>query len=303
MSETISLKHAILGAGGVGGVIGASLAHAGASVTFVVRPASLAQYPRQVRLESSFGNFQAGVTVAAEVPAVDVLWIAVKATQLEQALSAVKNSGEIKGIVPLLNGVDHVALLRAKYGAGRVIPGTIAGEFEKGSPGQFVLRTPWARLNVLSAGKNLLAPAIEQLEKIGFTCRFIDDEPTLMWSKLVFLAPFALTTTAADKSVGEILADPSWRSLGEACIREACAVAIAEGAKVDPEKVLPGVGAMPPNMRSSMQKDVEQHKAPELDAIAGPILRGGQRHGIDVPVTKKLVAAVEQRTGTGRSIL
>ena len=50
-------------------------------------------------------------------------------------------------------------------------------------------------------------------------------------------------------------------------------------------------------MRSSMQKDVEKHKAPELDAIAGPILRGARRHGIEVPATKKLVAAVEQRVG------
>ena len=293
-----SMKHAILGAGGVGGVVGACLAHAGNSVTLVVRPESLALYPKQIRLDSSFGKFQADVSVAAEVPAVDVLWITVKATQLEQALTAVKNPSEIKGIVPLLNGIDHVTLLGAKYGAERVIPGTIAGEFEKAGPGHFVHRTPWARLNVLSAGKNLLAPVIDQLEKIGFTCRFVDDEPTLMWGKLVFLAPFALATTAADKTVGEILADPVWRSLGEACIREACAVAIAEGAKVDPEKVLPGVGAMPPNMRSSMQKDVEQRRAPELDAIAGPILRGGQRHGIDVPATKKLVAAVEQRVGT-----
>jgi 2-dehydropantoate 2-reductase len=46
-----------------------------------------------------------------------------------------------------------------------------------------------------------------------------------------------------------------------------------------------------------MQKDVEQHKTPELDAIAGPILRGAGRHGIDVPATGKLVAAVERRAG------
>jgi 2-dehydropantoate 2-reductase len=54
---------------------------------------------------------------------------------------------------------------------------------------------------------------------------------------------------------------------------------------------------MPGNMRSSMQKDVEQGKPPELEAIAGPILRGAQRHGIEVPVTKKLVAGVEARIG------
>ncbi len=74
-------------------------------------------------------------------------------------------------------------------------------------------------------------------------------------------------------------------------------MAVAEGAKVDAEAVIAGVMKMPGNMRSSMQKDVAQHRTPELDAIAGPILRGGQRHGIEVPATKKLVEAVEQKAG------
>src|ERR1700731_1391386 len=289
------MKHAILGAGGVGGLIGACLAHAGASVTLVVRRETLAQYPKQLSLESPFGKFTADVAVAAEVPAVDVLWITVKATQLDQSLTALKNPEAVGAIVPLLNGIDHVALLRGKYGANRVIPATIAVETERVSPGHIVHRSPFARLNVLSAGKPLLADTLDQLSKIGFICRFIDDEPTLLWGKLVFLAPFALSTTAADKTVGEILSDPEWRSLGETCVREACAVGVAEGARVNFEAVLSGVSAMPPNMRSSMQKDVEQGRTPELDAIAGPILRGARRHGIDVPATKKLVAAVEQR--------
>src|SRR5208283_1601298 len=109
-------------------------------------------------------------------------------------------------------------------------------------PAHIIHRSPFALLNVLSAGRALLGSTLDQLQKIGFTCRFIDDEPTLMWGKLVFLAPFALSTTAADKTVGEILSDPEWRSLGLACVREACAVGVAEGAKVDPEKVLAGVG-------------------------------------------------------------
>ena len=297
------MRHAILGAGGVGGMIGACVAHSGASVTLVVRAETLKQYPKHLNLESPFGKFTVEVAVAAEVPPVDVLWIAVKATQLDSALSALKNPDGVRAIVPLLNGIDHVALLRGKYGASRVIPATIAGEMERVSPGHIVHRTPFARLNVLSAGRALLAGTLDQLSQLGFACRFIDDEPTLMWSKLVFLAPFALTTSAADKTVGEILSDPQWRSLGEACVREACAVGVAEGAKVDPEAVLSGVSAMPASMRSSMQKDVEQHKTPELDAIAGPILRGARRHGIEVPATKKLVAGVEERAGYRESRL
>src|SRR5712671_139394 len=291
------MRHAILGAGGVGGMIGACLANAGDAVTLVVRRETLGQYPKQLSLESTFGKFTVNVDVAAEVPAADVLWITVKATQLDSALAALKNADGARAIVPLLNGIDHVALLRDKYGASRVIPATIAGEMERVSPGHIVHRTPFARVNVLSAGRAMLAVTLDQLEQIGFTCRFIEDEPTLMWGKLVFLAPFALSTTAAGKTVGEILSDPAWRSLGEACVREACAVGVAEGAKVDPEAILTGVKAMPASMRSSMQKDVDQHKTPELDAIAGPILRGAQRHGIEVPATRKLVAAVEKRAG------
>jgi len=299
MSDNVSkpIRHAILGAGGVGGLFGACLAHAGASVTLVVRPETLPRYPKQLRLESPFRNFTVDVAVAAEVPPADVLWITVKATQFESALDAFKNPDAVRGIVPLLNGIDHVAVLRARYGANRVIPATIAVETERVSPGHIVQRSPFARLNALSAGRALLADTLDQLQRLGFACGFIDDEPTLMWGKLVFLAPFALCTTAADKTVGEIKADPEWRNLGVSCVREACAVGAAEGAKVDADAVLSGVQGMPGSMRSSMQKDVQQHKAPELDAIAGPILRGAQRHGIEVPATKKLVAAVRQRVG------
>jgi 2-dehydropantoate 2-reductase len=281
----------------------ACLAKSGASVTMVVRPESLANYPAQLQLESPFGNFSVPVARAAEVPPADVLWIAVKATQLEAALTSFTRPRAVTAIVPLLNGIDHLTLLRSKYGPEKVIAATIAVETERVAPGHIIHRSAFANLNIPSAGQSLLGPTLGDLQKMGFSCRFIDHEPTLMWSKLVFLAAFALATTAADKTTGEILADPTWRELGLSCIREASAVANAEEAKIDAEAVISAVKKLPSNMRSSMQKDVEQGKIPELDAIAGPILRGASHHGIDVPVTKKLVAAVEQRAGYSPTLL
>jgi len=298
------LHHAILGPGGVGGLIGASLARCGAPVTLVVRRETLAQYPCRLRLESPFGNYDADVTVVAEVPPVDVLWITVKATQLEAALGAVTHPESIRAMVPLLNGIDHLALLRSRYGAEKVIAATIAGETERVAPGHIIHRSPFERLNVSSAGQTLLEGTLEQLQQLGFECRFIDHEPTLMWGKLVFLASFALTSTAADKTTDEFFADPKWRQLGLSCIREGCAVAIAEGAKLDVESVIASAMKMGNiRMRSSMQKDVELGKTPELDAIAGPILRGACRHGIDVPATRELVDAVERRVSAASSPL
>ena len=279
----------------MGGLLGASLVRSGAAVTMVVRQAALANYPHQLQLESPFGNVTEPISPSADVPPCDVLWLTVKATQLEDSLSALKKPDAVKAIVPLLNGIDHLALLRSRYGSERVIPATIAVESERVAPGRIVHRSSFARLNVLSSGRDLLTSTLDELNKIGFECRFIDHEPTLMWSKLVFLGPFALTTTAADKGAAEILSDPKWRDLGMACIREASAVAVAEGAQLNADAVITGLAKMPGNMRSSMQKDVEQGRTPELDAIAGPILRGAERHGLDIPATRTLVAAVEAR--------
>jgi len=295
------LQHAILGAGGVGGLMAACLAKSGASVTLVLKRESLAAYPEQLRLESPLGNFSVSVERTPEVPSTDVLWLAVKATQLESSLAALTHPESVKTIVPLLNGIDHIPLLRAKYGVEKIIPATIGVESERVAPGHIIHRSSFVLLNVSSKGRLLLEDTLDQLQRLGFDCRFVDDEATLMWNKLAFLAAFALTTTASGMGTREILSDAHWRDLGLAVIRETCAVAMAEGANVDPQSVIAGVMKMPGNMRSSMQKDVEQGNPPELDAIAGPILRGASRHGIEVPATKSLVAEVERRAGVSRS--
>src|SRR5882724_5592565 len=150
------LRHAILGAGGIGGLMGACLARSGAPVTLIVRRESLARYPRKLRLESAFGNVEADVSVAAEVQPVDVLWITVKATELQSALAAITSPNSVRALVPLLNGIDHLALLRSRFGREKVVAATIAVESERVAPGHIVHRTPFARLNLSSAGQPLL---------------------------------------------------------------------------------------------------------------------------------------------------
>ena len=62
-----------------------------------------------------------------------------------------------------------------------------------------------------------------------------------MWSKIVFLAPIALATTAAGKPIGGIARlTRHWRRLWESCMREAMRRRAAEGANVDAEVVIAG---------------------------------------------------------------
>ena len=158
-------------------------------------------------------------------------------------------------IVPLLNGVDHVVALRARYGNERVVPGTIAVEAESAAPGRFIQRSPVVRLNLATSGEPLLGTIVGRLGNLGFACRFIPNEQTLLWGKLCFLGPFALVTTASGMSVGEVLADDTWRPELSSAIAEACAVANASGAEIDAAQIQAVFENSPPGMRSSMQKD------------------------------------------------
>ena len=293
------MRHAILGAGGVGGLVGAALAHEGDDVTLVLRPETIAEHPGTLALESPFGKFSVPVKrVTAVAEYFDVLWIAVKATQLEAALRLVTNNNKDQpgAVVPLLNGVDHMARLRARFGEERVIAAAIRVESERVWPGKIEHRSPFVRLSIASAGRARLQSAVEKLAKFGFTCQFEDNEATLLWSKLVFLGPFALATTAAGMTKGEVASEPAWRRRLESSVREACAVAVASGAKVDPAWVMTFFDGLPAGMRSSMQKDVAAGNEPELDAIAGPILRGAEAHGLEVAVTRELVGMIGKQT-------
>ncbi|MGB7150390.1 MAG: ketopantoate reductase family protein [Terriglobales bacterium] len=291
------MKHAILGAGAIGGLVGAALASLGEDVTVVVRPEKLANYPAKITLERPSGTdpIAAPVKAAASLTEpVDVLWIATKTYQLETALKVVH---AVPGcVIPLLNGVDHVAVLRSRFGKERVVPGTIAVEAERTAPGHFIQRSPFVRLNLASSGEPLLGPIVEQLTHLGFTCQFIPNEQTLLWSKLCFLGPLALVTSASGKNIGEVLSDAAWKQKLRSVVDEACSVANASGAEIDRQKLEAVFQAAPPGMRSSMQKDVVAGRQLELDAIGGPIVRAGERFGIDVSTTKKLMAQIRSKS-------
>jgi 2-dehydropantoate 2-reductase len=155
-------------------------------------------------------------------------------------------------------------------------------------------------LNIASRGRELLGGIAEKLDTLHWSCRFVDDEATLLWIKLVFLGPFALATSAAGVPIGGVLADAHWRQQLEDCVREFCAVGMAEGAQINVDKVLAAFSIVPKDMRSSMQKDVDRGNPPELDAIGAPVVRGAEQHAIPVPVTRGLMEAVEKRTKVAR---
>jgi 2-dehydropantoate 2-reductase len=289
------MRHAVLGAGGVGGFLGAALARAGRDVLLVMREESLARYGGTLRVESALlGNFDARVPAAPRLDRdVDVLWVTTKATQLEGALDRVDDR-EGMVVVPLLNGLEHVALLRERYET--VLPVSIAIESERAGPGVVRQLSGFAVVR-LSPGPQA-EPLRAELEAAGLDASVAESEAGVLWQKIAFLAPIALTTTLRGSPLGGVAADPAWRERLEGCTREIAATANAEGVATDADTLVARILGMPAELRSSMQKDREAGRPTEVDAIGGAVLRAAARHGIETPATKALVEGIT--AGTAR---
>ncbi|GHD41206.1 2-dehydropantoate 2-reductase [Streptomyces mirabilis] len=288
---------AVLGPGGVGGLLAALVARAGHRVICLAGDETArALRTDGIRVRSGrFGDFTAAVEADTELrEPVDACLITVKHTALDAALERVRP--EVLGdglLVPFLNGVEHPATLRARYGAARVAPAVIRVESTRTAPGVIEHGSPFAEIDLTgeSVPRGRLDALAGVLAAAGPTVRELDDEAATLWAKMSFLAPFALLTTRYGVPLGEVRT--SHREELTALVAETAAVSRACGAPADPAVALARYDAFPPDTKSSMQRDAEAGRPLELDAIGGALLRAADRHGVAVPVARGLVRELE----------
>jgi len=301
---TAPWSFAVLGPGGVGGLLGGLLDRTGHAVTYLAGEETAATLNRDgLRVRSAaLGD----LTVPARATAVlaepvQACLVAVKATQLDAALQRVP-AGILGAavLVPFLNGVEHVGLLRRRYPAAQVVAATIRVESTRVAPGRIEHTSPFAIVELAASPASEALAA--HLRAAGLAVTVRDDERSLLWSKLVFLAPFALVTADAGEPLGVARAARRADLLG--VLAEAVAAARAEGVAaddpaVDEQAVAAQLDAAPAAMRSSLQRDAEAGRPMELDAIGGAILRAAARAGLPAPITGRLVDALRARLPGG----
>jgi 2-dehydropantoate 2-reductase len=294
------MRIAVLGPGGVGGFVAGALDRGRRDVVVVAREDTAALIASEgLRVDSvRLGRFTAHPpAVAALEQPVDALLVAPKATALPAALERVRLDPPL--VVPLLNGLDHMALLRHRFG-GAVAAGSIRIEADRPAPGRVVHTSQFLRIDLASDGGDL-RPALQllagELQAAEIPARVLDSEAEVLWRKLVRLNALACTTSAYDLPLGPIRSTPELRSELEACIREAVAVARAEGASIKGADVLGELTDAHAELGSSMQRDIAAGRKPELDAIPGAVLRAGARHGMACPTIARLTVGIAERAG------
>ena len=282
----MSAEIAVLGPGAVGGALAVRLARAGKRVVVVAtRAATAAIRAEGLTLVAPDGSFTEHVDAAERLAErVALLVVAVKATALTAALDLIEAEPSLT--VPLLNGVEHMDVLHRRFG---VVAAGSAGSFtaHRESPARIVQTTP-AMLVTTSSVR-----AAELLRVAGIETRTEENERLVLWWKAARLAPITAVSALTQRPVGELLADPKWRSTLEAAVEEACSVATADGAATTPAEQWAMIELMPPTALTSAARDVAAGRPSELDAIVGGVVRAGERLGVPTPTLAHLLAQLE----------
>lgn len=293
---------AVLGPGGVGGLVAGALDRAGTAVSVIARDSTAETISGHGLHVSSvlLGDFVAHPRAVARLyEPVDALIVATKASGLQDALERVHATPSL--VLPLLNGLDHISVLRERFGEATVVAGTIRVEADRPEPGVVVHTSRFLRVDMASHDPAARAPMellTSTLTEAGIPARVGDSEPQVMWSKLVRLNALACTTSAYDRLLGEIRSTPELRAELVGAIEEGCAVAQAEGASIVSGDPLGELTAAHATLGSSMQRDIAAGRPPELDAIPGAVLRAAARHGLECPTIERLVGMIRARAAS-----
>ncbi len=284
------MKLLVLGAGGVGGYFGAKLMRAGADVSFVLRDKRRQLIREQgLRIEmpqDSFTVFPRCLASDELAPDYDLIMLAPKAYDLDDALASLAGASSKGAILPFLNGLNHMALLDQRFGRQRVMGGvahiaamlTETGAVRRLSP-----------LHSLTVGhrhadhESIAREFIALCAGADFDSHYADNIEQVLWDKWVFLATLATMTTLCQGSVGEIVATPYGTGLARKVYAECCTIADRCGYPVKAssrDKALAMLTEPGSSFTASMLRDMKAGQRTEHEHILGEMVRRGIEHRV-----------------------
>jgi 2-dehydropantoate 2-reductase len=289
------MRFLVVGAGATGGFFGARLGLAGRDVTFLVRARRAAQLRERglrVRSGGSDDVLRPALILAAELSApYDVILLGVRTTALEPALDDIAPAvGDRTVIVPFLNGVRHLDVMTARFGADRVLGGVAKVAAMLNDDGEIFLVAPQASLTIgeLSGGlSDRVGKLRQQLSGAGFTAGASADILTAMWAKWAFITTLGGMTTLMRATVGDIVAVPCGDQLGPGLLAETTAICAAAGHPL-PAADIAGVRAAVTQpgspLDASMARDLQAGRTVEVEPVFGDLVARARTLRVPAPL-------------------
>ena len=299
------MKILILGAGAVGGYFGARLHQSGADVTFLLREPRASKVKKEgLVIKSPKGDatlLVKIVTSGADGGPYDLVILTCKAYDLDSAMAAIAPAvGPGTAVVPLLNGLAHLAILDKKFGAERVVGGLARIGGTLGPNGEVVHTSPFA---AVAFGERGGKPAREALRALDAACRkagidggLTDKIDQDLWDKWIMLTSLAAMCCTLRGATDDIMAADEGAALMTETVDECRHVAAAEG--FDPgdkntaqlKSFLTQRGSA---FAASMLGDLERAGPIEGRHVIGDMLERARRYGIHAPHLRTAYAVVQ----------
>lgn len=324
------MKYCVVGAGSIGGFVGAKLALAGEEVTLVARGANLqAIRAHGMRVIMHDGAEQVArelrtAATPAEAGAHDVVILGLKAHQVAPVATDIaalchkdtviipmqngipwwyfqRHGGEFEGRV--VTSVDPEGSIAAAIDPRRLLGCVVYPACELAAPGVVRHiegdRFPLGELDGSnSARANEIA---ETFARAGLKAPILDNIRAEIWLKLWGNLTFNPISALSHSTLVDICQFPLTRELAAAMMREAQAVANRLGItfRVTLDKRIAGAERVGKH-KTSMLQDVEAGRDPEIDALVGSVIEVGRIVGEPTPHIEAVFALVKLLAHTMR---
>jgi 2-dehydropantoate 2-reductase len=298
------MRVAVIGAGGVGGLLGGVLARAGIEVGFLARGQSLqALAERGLNVDSPLGQFSIHPVVASADPgalgSADVVLVAVKAWQVSEIAPSLRPLlKQSTTVIPVQNGVEASDELQAALPPQSVVGGICHVIAWVDKPGHIVHKgiPPQLTLGELDGS------VTPRLEKIAEAFRRAGISMTLspnirgdLWEKLLFVEPLGSIGAVTRVPVDVFRSVPESRAMLLEAMREVERVSAALAIRLRPdalERSIVRIDGLPTGSTASMHRDIVEGRPSELEQQTGAVVRLGRQANAAAPVHEWLRAAL-----------
>nr|WP_314984350.1 ketopantoate reductase family protein [uncultured Pantoea sp.] len=283
------------GAGATGGYFGARLAQAGQDVTFLVRARRYQQLQANgLVLQTPAGTetLQPQLTQASTLTGhYDLIIVTVKSFALDPLMDDIAPAvGPDTLIMPILNGIRHIATLQQRFGDDKVMGGLCKINATLGDKGEVVQMTPLHQLlyGALDGNNDARLQRVDAALRVSqvdtlFSENIMDE----LWEKWLLLSTLGAVCCLARGNTQQILTSRGGEALLQGIFAEILSVITAEGYQPRPAvtaRIYELLNNPSTPMTSSMYRDLTQGFDIEADQVIGDLLLRAKRNSLVTPL-------------------
>lgn len=285
----------VVGAGATGGFFGARLVQAGRDVTFLLREKRAAILQKtDLKVISPHGDFsfQPKIILAKDLKTTfDLILLTVKSYALAPSLEDIAPAvGANTVIMPILNGMRHLAVIRKRFGAEALVSALCRVDATLDENG-YIHQLSAIQEIVYGEISGEKTPRIQQIDalfqNIGVDAKLSDDIMRNMWEKWMFLSSLGAIACLMRGNIGQVAAAKGGKAFATALVHEVAATMKASG-YVEREGMVDGIiralTAEDSLQTSSMYRDMMAGLPVEADQIIGNLVSLAASHQLHTPL-------------------